>query len=180
MILSHPNLSQSNANIIIAEELKRLENIEVRHIDTLYPDGKVDVETEQKILLESDLIVFQFPLFWYNIPASLKNWIDSVFSYGFAFGSTGDKLKGKDLQVSATIGGAEDTYSPEGQNKYTIDTLFTHFKAIAHLTGLNYLQPINSHGMVYIPDVYNTLEGVREKAKKHAERLINFITDYIK
>jgi len=178
VIFSHPYFSQSNSNIIVTEAIKKLDQVNYRHIDALYPDGKIDIEAEQKVLLESDLIIFQFPLFWYTIPASLKNWIDCVFNYGFAFGSEGDKLKGKDLLVAATIGGPEESYSAGGYNKFTIDALLLHLKATANLTGLNYLQPINTHGMIFIPDVYNTLEGVQEKAKEHAERLVEFIQNY--
>jgi putative NADPH-quinone reductase len=37
----------------------------------------------------------------------MKQWIDMVFEHGFAFGTNGDKLKGKHLIVSMTIGGKE-------------------------------------------------------------------------
>jgi len=49
-------------------------------------------------LLEHDRIVLQFPMYWYSMPPLLKKWLDDVLTYNFAYGSKGDKLKGKDLQ----------------------------------------------------------------------------------
>ena len=55
-----------------------------------------DVRAEQEKLLWADTIVFQFPLWWYGMPAILKGWFDRVFVSGFAFGkdpATGRRLR---------------------------------------------------------------------------------------
>ncbi|XP_043832166.1 ribosyldihydronicotinamide dehydrogenase [quinone]-like [Dromiciops gliroides] len=44
-----------------------------------------DVVEEQKKLQEADLVIFQFPLYWYSVPAILKGWIDRVLCQGFAY-----------------------------------------------------------------------------------------------
>lgn len=41
---------------------------------------------EQEKLLWADTIIFQFPLWWYTMPAILKGWVDRVFTYRFAYG----------------------------------------------------------------------------------------------
>ena len=46
---------------------------------------------------------------------------------------------------------------------------------LGYLTGMIYQPPVYSHGMVYIRDVYNTLEGVQQAAEQHATRLINML-----
>lgn len=33
----------------------------------------------------ADLLFFQFPLYWYSLPAILKGWIDKVLIEGFAY-----------------------------------------------------------------------------------------------
>ena len=38
-------------------------------------------------------------------------------------------------------------------------------------------RPLYSHQMVYIPDVYNTLEDVEERASRHAAELVAMIED---
>uniref|UniRef100_A0A8D0ME82 Flavodoxin-like fold domain-containing protein n=1 Tax=Sus scrofa TaxID=9823 RepID=A0A8D0ME82_PIG len=44
-----------------------------------------DIVEEQKKLQEADLVIFQFPLYWFSVPAILKGWMDRVLCQGFAF-----------------------------------------------------------------------------------------------
>ena len=48
---------------------------------------------------------------------------------------------------------------------------------MANLTQMEMQPPVVSHGMVYIPDVYNVREEVEERARNHADRLIEAIAD---
>ncbi len=173
MVSGHPDLNNSNANLVIVEQLcKALNDIAVRRLDTLYPEYVIDIEAEQEALLKADIIVLQFPFYWYSVPALMKKWIDDVFSYNFAYGAKGDKLKGKHLFLSFTVGGPEASYNPLGYNHFRVEELIKPLEQTVYLTGMNYHPPIYSNGMVYIPNVYNTLEDVQSKALKHAERLI--------
>ena len=45
-----------------------------------------DVTEEQRKLGAADLVVLQFPLWWYGPPAILKGWFDRVLTNGFAYG----------------------------------------------------------------------------------------------
>lgn len=53
-----------------------------------YASGRLpaDVAEEQRKLRAADLVVLQFPLWWYGPPAMLKGWVDRVLTNGFAFG----------------------------------------------------------------------------------------------
>lgn len=176
IISGHPRLNtESLNNKIIVDKVRELENVEVRDLKSLYPDFRIDVEAEQAVLLKADNVVFQFPFYWYTVPGILKEWIDEVFTYGFAYGSTGDKLKGKRLIISMTIGGPEESYSADGYNTYTIDELTKQFKQIANLTGMSF-ELIHTHNMIYIPDIYNVKEEVEQRAHAHADRLISVIS----
>lgn len=44
-----------------------------------------DIRVEQQKLLDADLVVLQFPLWWYSVPAILKGWFDRVLTAGFGF-----------------------------------------------------------------------------------------------
>ncbi|XP_047414559.1 ribosyldihydronicotinamide dehydrogenase [quinone] isoform X2 [Sciurus carolinensis] len=44
-----------------------------------------DITDEQKKVQEADLVIFQFPLYWFTVPAILKGWMDRVLCQGFAF-----------------------------------------------------------------------------------------------
>jgi NAD(P)H dehydrogenase (quinone) len=51
-----------------------------------------EVMAEQAKLAAAELLVVQFPLWWYGMPAMLKGWIDRVFTSGFAFGDLDPEL----------------------------------------------------------------------------------------
>ena len=85
--------------------------------------------------------------------------MDDVFHYGFAYGSEGDKLKGKKLIASFTIGGPAQSYDPLGYNHFPIAELLKPLQQTAYLTGMDLQAPVYSHGMVYIEGVYNTREA---------------------
>lgn len=178
VISGHPDLKQSYTNTVVISELEeRLEDIEVRRLDELYPDYRIDVEAEHKALLEADVVVLQFPFYWYSMPALLKKWMDDVFTFNFAYGPEGDKLKGKDFFLSFTVGGPEESYSPLGYNHFSVEQMLRPIEQTAYLAGLNYHNPVYAHRMVYIPDVYNTLEDVQARAQDQANRLIERIRE---
>uniref|UniRef100_A0A8C2TXC3 N-ribosyldihydronicotinamide:quinone dehydrogenase 2 n=1 Tax=Coturnix japonica TaxID=93934 RepID=A0A8C2TXC3_COTJA len=43
-----------------------------------------DLIEEQKKVQEADLLIFQFPLYWFSMPAIMKGWMDRVLVQGFA------------------------------------------------------------------------------------------------
>lgn len=181
VISGHPNLSQSNTNQIILESLNEsVDNIEIRRLDDLYPNYEIDIPSEQEALLAADIIVLQFPFYWYSVPALLKKWIDDVFSYDFAYGSKGDKLQDKDFILSFTIGGPKESYDPLGYNHFSIEQLVQPLQQTAYLAGMNFHAPVYSYGMVYIPNVYNELKDVQHKAKDHSKRLVDKLNDLSK
>ena len=181
VILAHPDLASSVANNTIIEELKKSGHaITIRHLDSLYTDYTIDVAAEQAALLAADNIVFQFPLYWYSAPAALKNWLDKVLTFNFAYGPEGDKLKGKNLLISTTVGGPQEAYTPLGYNHFKVTDLLLPFEQTSYLTGLNYLAPIFTHGCVYIPGVRNVKEEVEERARNHAQRVVTLLGELAK
>lgn len=178
VILSHPNLNSSVANAVIVNQFEKSEHlITIRHLDALYSDFKIDVIAEQAALLAADSIVFQFPFYWYSAPAMLKHWLDKVLTFNFAYGPDGNKLKGKNLLISTTVGGPQDSYHPLGYNHFNVTDLLRPFEQTAYLTGMNYLPPIFTHGCVYIPGVYNVKEEVEDRARGHAGRVLSLLAE---
>lgn len=176
MIVAHPNLNDGIANkTIVALAQKSIANLEVRDLSSSYPDFQIDVDAEQDALLKADNVILQYPFYWYSTPAILKQWFDLVFSYGFAYGSNGDKLKGKNFILSFTVGGPEGEYSALGHDHFRIPEFLKSLEQTAYHSQMNYLPPIYSHDMAYIEGVYNTSETVTTNAKQHAKRLIECI-----
>ena len=83
------------------------------NLDALYPDFNIDVEAEQKRLVEADTVIFEFPFWWYSAPSLMRRYFELVLSHGFAYGSTGTALHGKRVIFSFTAGAPEAAYSPE-------------------------------------------------------------------
>ena len=177
IISGHTDLAASVANRTILETLgERLPEAEIVKLDELYPDFKIDVENEQRRLLRADIIVLQFPVFWYSVPSILERWMEETFRHGFSHGSTGDKLKGKKLVLSFTTGAPEEMYSHDGPMGYTIDEFLPCYKATCRLTQMEYCGFVYTGGVSY--GNRTSLELVEQQkvmSMKHAERLIRLL-----
>lgn len=177
IILAHPHISTSVANRTIVDYIRTTHpEYRVRDLYSLYPDFKINVVDEQKALLESNIVVFQFPFYWYSMPSLLKEWFDTVFEHGFAFGSKGDKLKGKYFIPSITVGGPKDSYSPLGYNHFRVTDYLHTLEQTAYLSQMQYIDPIFEYGMVTLPG-YNEASVVEERARVQAKRLIEAINE---
>ncbi|QFT13210.1 NAD(P)H-dependent oxidoreductase [Vibrio sp. THAF190c] len=176
VILAHPRMSSSYANKEIIRQIDRqMPEVEVRDIASLYPDFQIDVQAEQKALEESDVIVFQFPWWWYSSPAILKHYLDEVLEFGWAYGPNGNALVGKHLIVSTTAGGGDSFYKPGGANHFYIDTLLSPFEETALKARMIWHRAVRSHDMAYVPGIYHSEKSVKARAKQHADELINEI-----
>ncbi|TNJ29459.1 NADPH oxidoreductase [Giardia muris] len=126
---SHSVEPKSAVNAPLIEAARQLSNVRVRWLESLYPSLQLtpeQVAAEKKIIEESDAIFFQFPVYWFSCPGMLKTFIDSVFTYGWAFGSA-SVLKGKKYRIIMTTGGKAESYSGE----FTIDDVAKPFIASA-------------------------------------------------
>ena len=73
--LVHPNLNESRVNKYLSQVASKEENITINNLYSKYPDFKIDAKKEQELLLENDVIVFQFPMYWLSSPSLLKEWL---------------------------------------------------------------------------------------------------------
>ena len=170
IVSGHTDLNNSVANKKILQELsKRLPNAEIDYLSELYSDYKIDVEQEQNKLLKADIIVLQYPVFWYSMPSLLEKWMEETFKHGFSHGSTGDKLKGKKVIISLTTGAPEEVYE-------NIDDFLNPIKASCKLCQMEYVGSIVTYGVSY--QIRNEKgKEIEEKAINHANRLIEMINN---
>ena len=110
-----------------------------------------DLEAELAKLEAADLVIWQFPLWWFGLPAILKGWVDRVFAMGRAYGGgrvydTG-MFKGKRALLSLTTGGPEGAYTAEGFNGDLDAILRPIHRGILQFTGFAVLAP----HVVYAP-----------------------------
>ncbi|HRZ97173.1 MAG TPA: NAD(P)H-dependent oxidoreductase [Paludibacter sp.] len=180
IIVAHPIHPASVTTTQIAEYLKdtneaKSGEIQFRNLITLYPDYKIDKKAEQETLLWAETVVLQFPFYWYSIPGILKTWIDEVLEYGFAYGKTGDKLKGKHLILSFSTGGPAEAYAHGARNNYEIEELLFPIIQTSNLIGTILETPIVSFGMPNIPGIETNKTETVKRATEHAERLYNTV-----
>ncbi|MFT4202433.1 MAG: NAD(P)H-dependent oxidoreductase [Chitinophagaceae bacterium] len=76
-----------------------------------------DICVEQDKVYWCDLMIWQFPLWWFSFPAILKGWVDRVFAMGKFYNNgqiyEAGLMKGKKALLSLTTGGPEKNYIRE-------------------------------------------------------------------
>jgi glutathione-regulated potassium-efflux system ancillary protein KefG len=146
ILFAHPALHKSRVNRHLIAAVRDLPGVKLHDLYEEYPDLFIDVDREQRLLTEHDVIVWHHPFYWYSCPALLKEWLDLVLEYGFAYGDTGTALRGKQALTVITTGGPQDSYRSDGFNQYTIEQLLAPFAQTARLCGMEYLPPHVIHG----------------------------------
>jgi len=104
-----------------------------------------DIEAEIRKVEAADLMIWQFPLWWFSVPAVLKGWVDRVFAMGRAYGwgniyETG-VFKGKRALLSLTTGGPKEAYDHDGFNGDIEAILRPVQRGVLEFTGFSVLRP---------------------------------------
>ncbi len=161
IVFAHPALERARVAPAMLRAVSPLPNFAVRDIYDLYPDMTIDVLAEQVALAVSDFVVLQFPLYWYSVPALLKEWLDLVWIPGWAYGKGGTVLMGKTLACAFSAGGAGNAYGPRGTNRFTIAELMRPWEQTAALCGMRWISPFVIHGAGDLDDAALGSESTR-------------------
>ena len=131
-----------------------------------------DVAAEMEKLRAADLVIFQFPIWWFGMPAILKGWTDRVFARGFAYlpGRKYDTgmFRGKTAMVAATTGTSADTYAPDGIDGDILTVLWPIHNGLFRYSGFDVLPPF----VAYMPGRLGD-EGRRACLHAYRERLLD-------
>ena len=138
---AHPGHRYSHANRAMVQKAREVEGISFVDLYSDYPRHEIDIDREQSRLLAHDVILFQFPVFWYSAPSLVKEWEDLVLEHGFAYGGGGDKLAGKRLMLAITAAGPADAYTADGYQGFPIRTFLTPFEQTARLCHMHFSAP---------------------------------------
>ncbi|TNN53514.1 NAD(P)H dehydrogenase [quinone] 1 [Liparis tanakae] len=136
-----------------------------------WEEGKLsaDIAEEQRKLTWADLVIFQFPMYWFTVPAIMKGWFDRVLTLGYAF--TQEKrysqglFKGKKVMLSFTTGSQESMFSADGINGDMNVTLWPLQNGILHYCGFQVLAPQIFWAPSHVPSEARSamLEGWRTR-----------------
>lgn len=146
LLYAHPSQHRSEVNKPLFEAAKSMEFVTAVDLYAEYPRFNINVDKEQERLIEHDIVIFQFPFYWYSTPSILKEWQDLVLEYGFAYGQNGKFLKGKQFLCALSAGGQEQAYCSEGYNHFTVRQLLQPLEQTANLTEMEYLPPFALFG----------------------------------
>ncbi len=135
-----------------------------------YKSGKIspDIQTEIDKLKWCDVLIFNFPMYWFSVPAILKGWIDRVFVSGFCYGGKRfydqGGLKGKKGLLAFTLGGREHMFGEDKIHGEMQTMLRPLLRGSMAYVGLSVLPPFIGWHVPYITDEerQSLLEQYRE------------------
>ncbi len=148
---AHPGHPYSQSNYPMADVASALDGITFVDLYRDYPRFDINADIEQRRLLDHDVILFQFPMFWYSTPSIVKEWQDLVLEHGFAYGAGGDKLSGKTMMLAITAAGPEDAYSTGGYQHYPMRDFLRPLEQTARLCDMRFAPPYVLYGSLKAP-----------------------------
>jgi len=131
-----------------------MEQIHASELDLFNPQ----ITEEMNLLEAADVLIFNFPLWWFGLPVILKGWVDKVLAYGFAYG--GDyglyekgKFKGKKALLCLTTGSPESAYTEAGMHGRTLPNILKNIEeGILGLVGYEVLPAFIAYSVSRISD----------------------------
>ena len=142
-----------NSSLVHSAEgfLKRNYSITTTHVVTPYSKKE-----EQERFQVSNLIIFQFPLYWFSLPSSLKLYIDNIYEQNIFYSSSFKKygssglLSNVSYLFSVTLASKkEDLSSSFFQKQEDLDSLLAPFHYTNQYCGMKPLPTF---------EVYNSLQ----------------------
>ncbi|WP_309234838.1 NAD(P)H oxidoreductase [Nocardia sp. XZ_19_385] len=146
-----------------------------------------ETQAHMQRILDADIVVAVFPVYWQSVPAIMKGWIDRVWNYGFAYGRSKPRLAGKRMLWLGLAGIAgDDAFLPDMQAtlEANLSTGIAYYCGFAHSrVGLlpdaeDRPQRLDAEGNLSIGDAVGGAERVAhydEFDRRAAEHLAEFL-----
>ncbi|MCX8995714.1 NAD(P)H-dependent oxidoreductase [Rhizobiaceae bacterium BDR2-2] len=152
VVVAHPDLAHSRINAAWLDAVRGIGGLTVDDLYGRYPDWRIDVAAEQDLLVRHQRIILQFPFQWYNCPPLLKHWLDTVLTNGWAYGTGGGALKGKELGIAVSTWSKAGDYQPNARYRRTMQELTSPFEVTARRLGMRYLPGFFLNGAGEVDD----------------------------
>jgi NAD(P)H dehydrogenase (quinone) len=145
------------------------QQIEEMHASETYGFAE-DIEEEIQKIEWCDLMIWQFPLWWFGLPGILKGWVDRVFAMGRTYGGGriygNGVFKGKRAVLSLTTGGPAPAYAKGGFNGDIDAILRPIHRGMLQFVGFDVLAPQIAYGPARLEQ-----DERSQLLSAHAERL---------
>lgn len=146
---------------------QQVEEVYASETDSFSPDIKAELAK----LDWCDVLIFQFPLWWFGLPAILKGWVDRVFAMGRVYGGgkwyDNGVFAGKKAMLALTTGGGETMYSPEGLNGHMDQILYPINHGILYFVGFDVLPSFVAYSVSRV-----SLERRQAYLEEYRDRLL--------
>ncbi len=134
-----------------------------------------DIARELDKLDSCDLLILNFPVFWFSTPAILKGWIDRVLVSGRSYGGMRfyerGGFAGKRAAVSISLGGRPHMFGDEGIHGQLTDMLRHLLRGTLYYVGFDVVPPFTAWHVPYVSD-----EDRQTILKEHREWLARIDT----
>ena len=172
ILFAHPRFEQSRTNQVLVKNIPQVGEITFHDLYEEYPDFNIDIEKEKDLLLQHDVIIWHHPFYWYNAPPLLKQWIDMVLEFEWAYGPGGTALEGKVVFNVISSGGPREVYNHDGRNRFTIREFLAPFEQTVRLCHMIYLPPFAVQGTHRL-----SLDQLDDFSANYKELLERFVND---
>ena len=153
IILAHPTMASSQVHHHWRQLVyKHPDNYTVHELYSIYANGKIDVAAEQQLVDAHKNLVLQFPVYWFNCPPLLKQWLDDVLTHGWAYGTQATALVDKKVALAISLGTPKADYATDGAIGHTVHEALKAFELTFRYCRADYQEPfvfhtIDSHGV---------------------------------
>lgn len=174
IVVTHPNIEKSIINKCWIEELNKYpEQFTIHELYKAYPEGKIHVQQEQLLIEQHTNVVLQFPLYWFSSPPLLKQWLDDVFTYGWAYGSSGNKLKNKKVALAVSTGIREEDYSEDSLYQISMKNVLKPFELTMQYVQADYQPAFILYGANNEPEAKHkiTSQAIHQSAVNYIQFL---------
>jgi NAD(P)H dehydrogenase (quinone) len=151
------------------------QQLEERHASEI--DGfSPDIAAEQDKLFWCDLLILQFPLWWFSVPAIMKGWFDRVLAAGKVYGGgkwySDGAFKGKRAMLSLTMGAPEQMMREDGVNGDLDQILFPLNHGVLYFCGFTVLPSFVVHSPARLSQIQRANE--LDRYTRHLRALDEF------
>lgn len=115
-----------------------------------------DIKDEIVKLKWCELLILNFPLYWFSVPAIMKGWIDRVLISGLCYGGLRfydqGGMQGKKAMIAMTLGGRPHMFGTEAIHGELDVMLRPLLRGTLAYTGFTVLPPFVGYHIPYISD----------------------------